>query len=467
MEKWATVNIDLNKLIDICSNHEKSKEELLNDFKSINEKNIHKIFSYRKFNDDFSDKVTCYSDGKRVIGTICPSYVEFLNKLFDILNVNPNLRYLIARDDDNLGDVLKARIEILNSISDEESLRNNFPIIYKDLQDGRKCINDIRKKRRELKKNNTISEEERIKEEENLKKQEEKFYKRAMSPGLYAKRKHDGFIYKQVVLYTRFVENRKKYKELINKTNYNKYFRENFDIDKVALYVVNGYLKAIDARSKRKTQLKYYDLVEKFLKSPDFDRGKMIIIDGETINYDAIQKKAKDAYNKINRVNIHVEWELLPTGKGYDIVKDSDNVKKRIPMSQEDKDKLTKVGREINDFYMHTNYSAKAIGLKTFAGYFAYIYPNGVVVLDKDFKEGYPTTAEGAIYIMKAKDFELLSGIGKTELMYHPLLLAHKYHRNEWKPKIEAYINQEGTEEEKEDTKLLIKRMEEHKKKNI
>ena len=128
-------------------------------------------------------------------------------------------------------------------------------------------------------------------------------------------------------------------------------------------------------------------------------------------------------------------------------------------MSEEKIEELRAIGREQTKFYMNTNYSAKAIGLKKFAGYFAYIYPNGVVVLDKDFREKYPTTAEGAIYVMRARDFELLSGIGKTDLIKHPFLLGHRYHRGDWKTKINAYITPEGKPEEQEEAIQLIKKM--------
>ena len=118
------------------------------------------------------------------------------------------------------------------------------------------------------------------------------------------------------------------------------------------------------------------------------------------------------------------------------------------------------VGKAQTEFFMKTNYIAKAIGLKTFAGYFAYIYPNGIVVLEKDFREAYPSTAEGAIYVMDAKNFELLSGIGKTDLIYHPLLLKHIPHRDGyWDKAVKEFIDKDGTPEAQEEAKQLIKRM--------
>ena len=459
METWATINIDLNKLIDICSNGRKTKEELLETFNIMNDKNIHQVFKYRKFNDGFIDKITCYNDGDKIIGTMCPSYKEFLEKIFTILNVNPKLKYLIGKDDQDLEDVLKARIEVLRTVQNEADLYNEFPLLYKDLQDGRAYINDVKKRERELKKNTTISEEEREKQKEKLKKEDKHFRRCALSPGFTAKKQSDGFLYKQIELYKRFVERRKQYKELTKANDYNKYFQKNFDKNKIALYVVYGYLNAIDAYTDREKQLKYYHLVELYLNSPAVNKDVEIFVDGISINYDFISKRAKAAQKKLNRVDIKVEWELLPTGSGYDSVTSGDTTKRRVPMSEEKVKELIAIGKEQTEFFMNTNYSAKAIGLKKFAGYFAYIYPNGVVVLDKDFREKYPTTAEGAIYVMRARDFELLSGIGKTDLIKHPFLLGHKYHRGDWKTKINAYINPEGTKEEQEEAKQLIKKM--------
>lgn len=466
MEKWATVNIDLNRLIDICSNGKKTKEQLLKDFTYINDNNVHEIFRYRKFNDGFIDKVTCYNDGTKIIGTMTPSYKEFLEKIFVDLNVNPKLSYLISRDDQDLEDVLKARIDVLTHLQDEAHLSREFPELYRTLQDGRKYRHDIDKRKKELKDNTFISEEERTKEKEKLEKEEKHFYRCALSPAFVSNNKNHSFIHLQAKLYTRFVEGRKKYKELIEKNTYNKYIMKNFDKDKLALYVVDGYLRAIDAMDNRDNQLKYYKLVENYLNSDDINKDAEIEIDGRVINYNTISTKARIAYNKLNRVDIVLNVEFLPTGSGYEVVTDTDTKKRRIPMTKEREESLINVGRRINDYYLKTNYKAKVIGLKKFAGYFAYIYDNGIVVLDKDFREKYPTTAEGAIYVMEAKHFELLCGIGKTDLIYNPLLLAHKYHKGDWESKIDEYINREATDERKEESIQLIKRLNEQNKKN-
>ena len=464
MESWATVNIDLNKFIDICSNGRKSKEKLLEDFKIMNDKNIHEIFGYRKFNDGFTSKLTCYNDGKHVIGSVSPSYKEFLEKIFNLLNVNPDLKYLIGKDDDRLTEVLMARIEMLRTVQNTANLQCNFPMLYRDLQDGRKYINAVEKGLEDLEKDTTKTKEEKAKEKQKLEKQKKYFYQCAMSGGFTAFNPKDGFIYKQVELYTRFVRDRKKYKELIETKHYDAYLIKNFDETKMALYIVDGYLKAINAIDNRDKQVKYYNLVEKFLNNSKVKKDVEIVIDGRTINYEDINKRAKIAHSKINRVDIKLEWELLPIGSGF-VYKGGSGTSRRASMSEEEKQRLIGIGKEQTEFFMNSKYSAKAIGLKKFAGYFAYIYPNGIVVLEKDFREKYPTTAEGAIYIMKAQDFELLSAIGKTDLIYHPLLLGHKYHSGDWKTKIEAFINKKGTLEDEQAAQNLIHKMEEEQNK--
>lgn len=472
MEAWATVNMDLNKLIDACSNGRKTKEELLKDFNTINDKNVHEIFKYRKFNDGFIDKITCYNEGDKIIGTMCPSYKEFLEKIFEALNVNPSLKYLIGRDDQDLEDVLKARIDVLLSLQDEAHLSREFPILYRTLQEGRASRHDIDKRKKELNENKVISPEERQKQKEKLEKEEKHLHRCALSPAFASKNENHSFIHLQAKLYTRFVERRKEYKELTQKNDYNKFICKNFDIDKIALYVVYGYLNAIDAYKDREKQLKYYHLVELYLNNPAVKKDVSIFVDGIDITYDLIVNRAKAAYNKLNRATIEVEWELLPTGSGY---KTGLGTKGRsVSVSPEELERLKEknekriqIGREQTEYFNNTNYVAKAIGLKKFKGYFAYMYPNGIVVLEKDFKEKYPSTADGAIYTMHSKDFELLSGVGKSDLIYHPLLIDHNYHSGDWKSKIDAYINQEGQEDDIEFTKTLIKRLEDKNKKNI
>ena len=83
MEK-ATINLNTRALIKYCSNGSIPDKDILYKLKMINrrnESNVHNVFGYRKFNDDFVDQVTvyCSDDGT---STIKFSYDNFLLKLF-------------------------------------------------------------------------------------------------------------------------------------------------------------------------------------------------------------------------------------------------------------------------------------------------------------------------------------------------------------------------------------------------
>ena len=89
MEK-ATINLNTKQLIKYCSNGNLSNEELFRKLSLINRKSessVHNVFGYRKFNDDFVDRVTVYvnEDGN---STIKLSYDDFLIKLFKYLNIS-------------------------------------------------------------------------------------------------------------------------------------------------------------------------------------------------------------------------------------------------------------------------------------------------------------------------------------------------------------------------------------------
>ena len=94
----AIANLSLNTLIRECSKNPQDARKIYGFFDSINRERIHEVFSYKKFNDDFIDNVTCYNDGKYQIGVIRPCYEEFLCKLIILLNVKIT-KPLIDNDD--------------------------------------------------------------------------------------------------------------------------------------------------------------------------------------------------------------------------------------------------------------------------------------------------------------------------------------------------------------------------------
>ena len=142
---------------------------------------------------------------------------------------------------------------------------------------------------------------------------------------------------------------------------------------------------------------------------------------------------------------------------------DSNNRKttRRLSLSEEEVGKLREKGKTKQDFYKNSNYLVKVLGILKNKGYVAYIYPNGEVLLEKEFDSDKPNSALGnAIYYMKARDFLSLSKLDKKELRKNKEV-GRVIHSKNWIEKIKIIVEKEGTTEEKEDAKTLIKRFQE------
>ena len=82
-----TVSLSLGTIIRECSLNPNLSMDHYYYFMSRNRENVHDVFRYRKFNDDFIDRVDCFNDGTNLVGRIRPSYDVFLGKLVRILNL--------------------------------------------------------------------------------------------------------------------------------------------------------------------------------------------------------------------------------------------------------------------------------------------------------------------------------------------------------------------------------------------
>lgn len=114
-----TVDISLQTLLRECLIKKELERDFYYSFRLANRKNINEIFKYKKFNEDFTDRLACYNTGENIVGIIRPSYSEFLEKLQIYLNVKPT-----TKDDDNLTKKLLERVEVLKNIKTEKELKN-------------------------------------------------------------------------------------------------------------------------------------------------------------------------------------------------------------------------------------------------------------------------------------------------------------------------------------------------------
>ncbi len=158
--------------------------------------------------------------------------------------------------------------------------------------------------------------------------------------------------------------------------------------------------------------------------------------------------------------DLMANWEILPLGDDSldkDIIKKSKTAEKRISKDEKGR-KLLELFIEKKQFYDSSNYAYRIKGKKTFDGYIGYIYPNGIVILDKFYenaKKGILAEDE-AIYCMDINDFYALSQFSKTALIREKLCTRF-IHQGTWQKRIEKEISSARENDLVNGMKRLIK----------
>lgn len=438
-----TVSLSLGTLLRECSLDPNLSLDHFYFISLKNRENIHQIFKYKKFNDDFVGRLDCFNDGKYLVGMIRPSYEEFLTKVMRLLGVPATGK---VKDNDELTRILLARVERLKQVTSEQELEIEFPLIFQDLLDGRKYFRDLQTLRRQEGYN-----------EEQYASGEHYYYGCAM------KRSLPNFIKTQSELYRRFVEKRGEYQELIKSSSFNGYLSKNFDLDKLYMYVMHEYLVKAETSKEKEEIKKYLDLLEQYFKSSRKKDVSLTTDSGLKVDYDMLMKRYKNLKRVVDDNSSIVDWILIPEGRDYTRVKREEKEPKSLLMDVEEMERLHQKGIRKNVFYETTPYVVKALGLRKYHGYIAYIYENGEVILDREYSPEKPKTASGdAIYHLKVTDFETLSRMDKQILMKHPRV-GRMNHTPTWETRVSKVIYRPATPEEKEETKQLVKHLRERK----
>ena len=434
-----TVQLSLKTIIRECSKNPNMVMEHLSYFIFKNRENVHDVFRYKKFNDDFADTVTCYRKADELVGIIRPSYDEFLNKLLETLGISSTGQII---DNALLSKKMLDKVEALKSIHNESELEYYYPLLYKDLVNGRRYYESLQK----MKKQEQISDQEYADGEHY-------YYGCAMKKSL------KNFIETQSVFYQRLILKRFEYKDKVENTSFNSYIRKYFDVNKFIMYVIHRYLCTCEASSDKEVIRKYVDLVEKYLNGP-YDKNVSLEDNGVKVNYDMIVQRYSNLKKLLGDQSNIVEWILIPEGKKYSRVK-SEKTPRMTIMNMDEIKRLEVLGERKRSFYESSPYLAKVMGLRRYHGYVGYIYPNGEVILDREYIPHHPSTASGdAIYHMNVHDFEKLSRCDKQELIKNPKV-ARMNHSSTWEERVSKLINEPATEKTQEDSIQLIKRLKE------
>ena len=438
-EFHPTVELSLNTIINECTKNIYMNYDHFLNIRLKNREFIGESFRYKKFNDDFCDTFLCYNDGNFVVGNIKANYNEFLRKLVKILNLNINN----IVDDDNLTKKLNERLDVLKNIKKGDELKKEFPILYKDLQDGRKYLNDLIR----------YKNQERIKEKDYFS-GEHYFYSCALRRNLFR------FINEQHKMYTRYVNNRSELKKQFENYNYNGYLKKYFDIDKLYMYVADRYLSFCENSNDKEKIMEYLRYLIGYIKC---DRKKDFSIttdNGMRINYDNIVRRTINLKRRMDDNSSLVNWVIVPDSKDLKKVsEDKKNKRRTTILNLEEINRLKNIGEAKCSYYESTNYVAKAIGLRKYKGYVAYIYENGEIILDREYDIDRPNSALGnAIYNIKVEDFELLSKLDKKTLR-NCSGVRRIIHSQNWNDRVRDIIERPATDIEKQNVKTLVKRL--------
>ena len=184
-----------------------------------------------------------------------------------------------------------------------------------------------------------------------------------------------------------------------------------------------------------------------------------------TSKEDLLAKKAKETWKRIQNAklvrNIKLNFEMIASGERISLNKNSDimrRVKNCVSSNEKRQAKLKHdydLVEEKMEYFESKEPLIRALGINEFKGYFANFYQNGVVVLDRYFRETIgrkgqvvttPATNE-AIYVINYQEFADLSLLKKMELIkekveYNNKNIQRIYHTSNgsWKKKLDNII---------------------------
>ena len=215
----------------------------------------------------------------------------------------------------------------------------------------------------------------------------------------------------------------KEYNRLDNSYGYLCYYK--MMIDKVVEQDTKRYNPKIFYTSENGKKIKYsrWDFMNEFNelmeRHPEAKSFKLPVLedeDHERYKDISLMEKITRLYREETKVN----WEFLPEGEG--IRKSERTMASSSIQSLKGKDKEELI-QEINmriSILENSGFIGKPIkGLNTFSGYYAFIYPNGNVILEKFWEnENTLSPAVGsATYVMTIDNFIELSKISRINLI--------------------------------------------------
>jgi hypothetical protein len=162
--------------------------------------------------------------------------------------------------------------------------------------------------------------------------------------------------------------------------------------------------------SRRALQIKYDEMMNRHPECKPLIIPNMSDVD--KLKDIKLVEKLKQLYDS----SIEASWEFLPSGEG---------IKKGIVSSNQNRSENdnTELLEEVNSRIEILEKSAyiKCIkGKNTFDGYYAFVYANGIIILEKFWNNelnGIPASKHNATYVMNIDNFLELSKLSRTSLV--------------------------------------------------
>ncbi len=159
------------------------------------------------------------------------------------------------------------------------------------------------------------------------------------------------------------------------------------------------------------------DLDELLKRHPEAKQIKLPQIEGDATKYKdiSLMEKISRLYQEETKVN----WEFLPEGER---IKKGTSSKNGIhtPSAMRSRDELVEEVNMRIDILEASGYIGRPVkGLNTFTGYYAFIYPNGKVILEKfwENQENLTPQVGNATYVMTIDNFVEMSKMSKLNLI--------------------------------------------------
>lgn len=463
------LELSFDDLVNYCFEDKKKLLTSLINVRKEFENTITKICGYNKSHHDFFDNLRLITNYKNSNTGIYVSPLCFVKKIKEILGVYNSI---IDLNDQELIKELNNRLQVLKSIHDIDKLKDEFPWIFDDYKYSLNLMDNIRE---EEKNNFDKADIMRVDYQKN---------------GLDTR--FNVFLSNQKQMYKSFIDHAKDIIEYAdtNPISFDKF--TGLDKDKFELFVAYKYLEY--AKKEENKQAAIYYLTT-YLNELGGRNSSMIYKDREISSVYILKelrkilksnktlKAVNEPRNVFNSYHVkHVKnhlnkylnsldnWcvlrltpnEILQNQQSRiekiaDYYMDESNTKSRNVKLLKIKKYITMFIRKLN-FYENSNYELRLFGIGPFESYVAYLYSNGMVVVDKFYDESLevnPTYNE-AIYVMDIDTFLKMISMDKPSLRDNNNV-KRIIHSGHWEDKLQNEINNPTIDIDSQDTKKLTK----------